>query len=181
MERRTPSGAISNTRSAGVSAGTTVTRHSIRVSILKIFCLIPKSYATTWKRGETAAPVFSRQRYGSEQVTCRTRSCPTSGGADLSFLRRSAGSKLSVDKIPCMAPRCRILRVSARVSIPSIATIRCRFRSASSVPSERQLLGNGLYSFTINPSSQRRFDSTSSEFTPQFPIRGYVIATIWPL
>jgi hypothetical protein len=48
FERKKPCAPSASASSAGVVAGTTVTRQPTSRSWRRMFCLIPKSYATTW-------------------------------------------------------------------------------------------------------------------------------------
>ena len=65
-----------------------------------------------------------------------------------------------------MAPAMRIRRVRARVSIPSTPSLPCSSRNSFKVLRERQLLGCGWYSLTMNPSRWIFADSMSSGLIP---------------
>ncbi len=101
------------------------------------------------------------------------------GAARAAAIRRR-GSRSRVDTTPFSAPLSRMWRTSARVSIPSMPGMPFAARYSCSDWRERQLLGIGQYSRTMNPSTQGRADSTSSRLTPTLPISGYVMATSWP-
>ena len=79
---------------------------------------------------------------------------------------RLFGSRSVVEMTPSWAPESRMCRVSARVSIPWMPTTPHSRKYSSSDRLARQLLGTTLPSLMMNPSSQGRRDSTSSELTP---------------
>ncbi len=102
-----------------------------------MFHFIPKSRATTWGRFSPgfAAPVLLHAesadeaglpgRRRSSPITSRVRSRPTRPGLALAFSTSRASSRSVVETIPFKAPRSRVSRTRARVSIPSIPRTPC--------------------------------------------------------
>ncbi len=123
-----PSGCIASTSSAGVCAGTTVTLQFSRANMRRMFCLMPKSYATTCICFEPDAraavsngsPVWffgsaSLHSYCTLVLTTLARSLPSIFLMARAFATSAASSSASPMAItPRITPLARRCRTTAR-------------------------------------------------------------------
>ncbi len=145
-----------------MSAGRTVTRHPRSARSLGEWAFTPKSYARTWKRSWPTAGTS----YGSLVETPHARSSPSiTGWAEIRAITSWTGWSAGAIA-PRMAPRLRMWRVSARVSMSAIPVMPFSLRYPSSEPSERQFDGRRAASRTMKPATRGSGDSRSSRFTP---------------
>ena len=89
-------------------------------------------------------------------MTSRARSRPTSPGLFRALSTRLASSRSVVDRMPFIAPRTRVSRTRARVSMPSMPMMPCLARNASSDSCARKLLTRPLSSRITKPRTQGR-------------------------
>ena len=85
-------------------------------------------------------------------MTSRTRSRPTRPGLALALATRLASSRSVVERMPFIAPRLRVRRTRARVSIPSMPMMPCSARdSRRAIPLRGSCSTRLLSSRTTNP------------------------------
>ena len=134
-----------------------------------MFRFMPRSTAATRRTGPCAVdagPTSSAASYRSAVLTVRARSAPAIPGVSRTRATSEPGSRSTVETAARIAPCSRTIKVSARVSRPSIPTIPDDASRSCRVPSARQLLARREASRTTNPDTCTPHDSSSSGAMP---------------